>query len=118
MSALTCGFIGLGLIGGSIAKAIRLNLPDTKIIAYDINNDTLTLAKSEGIADVILEKIDDTFSECNYVFLCAPVSKNDENVKTLVEFINKDCTAISKNLVCPLNLSADIPWPEANVSAL
>lgn len=92
MSALTCGFIGLGLIGGSIAKAIRLNLPDTKIIAYDINSDTLALAKKEGIADVILEKIDASFSECDFLFLCAPVSKNDENLKTLAEFISKDCT--------------------------
>lgn len=92
MSALTCGFIGLGLIGGSIAKAIRLNLPDTKIIAYDINSDTLALAKKEGIADIILDKIDTSFSECDFLFLCAPVSKNDENLKTLAEFISKDCT--------------------------
>lgn len=92
MSALTCGFIGLGLIGGSIAKAIRLNLPDTRIIAYDISSDTLSLAKEEGIANVILEKIDATFSECDYLFLCAPVSKNDENLKTLAGFINPDCT--------------------------
>lgn len=92
MSALTCGFIGLGLIGGSIAKAIRLNLPDTKIIAYDINSDTLSLAKEEGIADIVLEKIDAAFSECDYLFLCAPVSKNDENLKKLTGFISKDCT--------------------------
>ena len=36
---LTCGFIGLGLIGGSIAKAIRQNLQDTTtlIIAQRIS---------------------------------------------------------------------------------
>ena len=41
MSTLTFGFIGLGLIGGSIARAIRQNLPQSQIIAYDINADTL-----------------------------------------------------------------------------
>lgn len=91
MSAFTCGFVGLGLIGGSIARAIRLNLPDTKIIAYDINSDTLALAKEEGIADIILRKIDASFSACDYLFLCAPVSKNDENLQTLATYINKDC---------------------------
>ena len=37
MSHMTCGFIGLGLIGGSIAKAIRKFYPDTIIVAYDVN---------------------------------------------------------------------------------
>ncbi len=29
---LTCGFIGLGLIGGSIAKALRQTYPDAALI--------------------------------------------------------------------------------------
>lgn len=36
MSTLTFGFIGLGLIGGSIAGRSRQNLPQSQIIAYDI----------------------------------------------------------------------------------
>ena len=31
------GFIGLGLIGGSIAKAIRQYFPDYEIVAFDKN---------------------------------------------------------------------------------
>ena len=50
MSTLTFGFIGLGLIGGSIARAIRQNLPQSQIIAYDINADTLREAAQCGVA--------------------------------------------------------------------
>lgn len=92
MPALTFGFVGLGLIGGSIAKAVRQTMPDSKIIAYDINSDTLSLAQKEGIANIVLSKIDDSFGQCDYLFLCAPVSKNDENLKTLAELTGKDCT--------------------------
>ncbi len=48
MSTLVCGFIGLGLIGGSIAKALRLRLPDTRLIAYDVNSASLELAKERN----------------------------------------------------------------------
>ena len=37
----TIGFIGLGLIGGSIAKAIRKFHPDYHILAFDQNRGTL-----------------------------------------------------------------------------
>ena len=33
------GFIGLGLIGGSIAKTIRRIHPEITMIAYDIDTD-------------------------------------------------------------------------------
>lgn len=56
MSTLTFGFIGLGLIGGSIARAIRQNLPHSQIIAYDINADTLREASQCGVANTITTK--------------------------------------------------------------
>ena len=38
------GFVGLGLIGGSIAKAIRQYYPSYEIIAFDKSKETLALA--------------------------------------------------------------------------
>lgn len=90
MSALVCGFIGLGLIGGSIAKALRLRLPDTRLIAYDVNSASLELAKQEQIIDQICPAIDDSFRDCDYIFLCAPVSHNAENLRTLKGFLSPD----------------------------
>lgn len=90
MQSLTCGFIGLGLIGGSLAKALKKFLPDTRIYAYDINPESLRLAKEDGICDLALSDIGTEFLDCNYVFLCAPVSCNDENLKKLVSHISPD----------------------------
>lgn len=91
MRLLTCGFIGLGLIGGSIARAIREKLPESRIIAYDINPETLQLALDSGIADAVTTAIDADFNGCDYIFLCAPVQKNDENLKAVKAIISPEC---------------------------
>ena len=83
MSNLTCGFIGLGLIGGSIAKALRKFHPDYRLIGYDIQSESTALAVKEGVLDIALSEINETFSGCDYIFLCAPVSFNDENLLKL-----------------------------------
>ncbi len=89
---LKIGFIGFGLIGGSIAKALRASLPDVRIIVYDVNKATLEQALREGVANQAVRSIDISFSGCNYIFLCAPVSVNDENLITLKQFLSPSCT--------------------------
>ena len=83
------GFIGLGLIGGSIAKAIRRYYPDYEIVAFDKNRETLALATQESIINVACTSIDDNFRGCNYIFLCAPVAFNTCH--------RTKCCAISKH---------------------
>ncbi len=85
------GFIGLGLIGGSIAKALRQQFPTCTIIAYDINEEATALAVSEGVVTTALLEIDSSFLTCDYLFLCAPVSHNDENLLKVKEYISPDC---------------------------
>ena len=80
---LHIGFIGLGLIGGSIARALRENRPEVKITAYDVNTATLEAAIKDGVIDQAAEQIDDRFSDCDYLFLCAPVQKNDANLEAV-----------------------------------
>lgn len=91
MANLTCGFIGLGLIGGSIAKALRTAFPAVIIIAYDINTEALSLAQADGIVDITASEIDEAFSSCDYIFLCAPVSCNDENLSAIKKVISPSC---------------------------
>ena len=53
------GFIGLGLIGGSIAKTIHRIHPDITLIAYDVNRESLSLALEEGVIAAACETLTD-----------------------------------------------------------
>ena len=58
------GFIGLGLIGGSIARKVKELHPETCIMAYARTRSTLEDAKADGTIDIILDGIDETLSRC------------------------------------------------------
>lgn len=90
-SDFTCGFIGLGLIGGSIARAIRQFYPSSRLLAYDLNQETLKTAVNDGVIDLGLSSINEAFAQCRYIFLCAPVSENDKNLLTLKNYLSPDC---------------------------
>lgn len=91
MTAPKAGFIGLGLIGGSIAKAIRRYYPDHELIAFDKSRETLALAVQEGTIDTACSSIDDNFRGCSYIFLCAPVSCNTAYLSQLKGIIGDNC---------------------------
>ncbi len=58
------GFIGLGLIGGSIAKAIHRIHPDITLIAYDIDAEALSLALAEQVISQGFQEITEDFAGC------------------------------------------------------
>ena len=72
----TIGIIGLGLIGGSLAKTIRRLLPDTRILAADAASAPLLAAKAEGIVDEVCPMDDPRLAQGDVLFLCAPVEVN------------------------------------------
>lgn len=85
------GFIGLGLIGGSIAKKIKANAPDTQIYASAHHRETIEeayrlelIANSEPLALP-------AFSDCDLIFLCAPVQLNLEYLRALKDIVREDC---------------------------
>ena len=87
----TIGFIGLGLIGGSIAKTIRKFHPDYHILAYAKHKETLAAALNCGAIDATLEERDDRYAMCDYIFLCAPVEYNIEYLRYLKDVIKEGC---------------------------
>jgi len=87
----TIGFIGLGLIGGSIAKTIRRVFPNYHLIGFDEEKDTLKEALDDGIIDEIATDCGVDFADCNYIFLCAPVQYNVQYLSVLKKSIGKHC---------------------------
>ena len=94
MQAKHFGFIGFGLIGGSIARALKAFVKDTPVLSAFQYGDTpsrsLTLAKEDGVLDNITTNLED-FSSCDMIFLCAPVQKNIEYLSKLKDIISPSC---------------------------
>lgn len=88
------GFIGFGLIGGSVAHGIREQYPEARLTAFNYYIDRphprLELAKMDGILDDISTDLSD-FGACDCIFLCAPVLKNINYLKKVKPFLSKDC---------------------------
>lgn len=81
------GFIGLGLIGGSIARGIKRKRPDATIMAYMRTRSRLEQAKADGIVDVILSGIGEELRLCDIIFLCTPVEYNAGYLAELRPFL-------------------------------
>lgn len=88
------GFIGFGLIGGSIAKVIKEHYPQSVLLAFNYYknkpNPNLETAKQEGILDSINTDLS-SFKHCDIIFLCAPVLKNISYFDQLKDIITSDC---------------------------
>ena len=88
---IICTFLGLGLIGGSVAKALKLHNNNLYIKVYDTDSKSLELAFREKIADTVYSSLNEELCQCDYLFLCAPVSINIQNLETIAPILNKDC---------------------------
>ncbi len=80
-----------------MARAIREKQPDATIIAYNRSPESLEEALADGVVNIAvyqesIEKNDfSAFSDCDYIFLCAPVQKNEEFMEKLIPVIGKKC---------------------------
>lgn len=92
MRHLELGFIGFGLIGGSIARALKKQNRNISIKVYTRRqNLELEAGLKEGVIDELLYEIDEHFSTCDIIFLCAPVLKNLDFLPILKPLIKPDC---------------------------
>lgn len=95
MDDITAGFIGFGLIGGSIARALKEKNPGCTLIGYNYRknepNPSLEAAHAEHVLDEITSDLSVYFPDCDIIFLCAPVLTNIKYLPLLKQYIKPDC---------------------------
>ncbi len=97
---MTVGIVGLGLIGGSLAMALKRN-PETKVFGFDINASTAEYACMTGTVDGALD--DSNIKECDYIFLAVYPTATVEYLKEKAALISEstvviDCGGIKRRI--------------------
>jgi prephenate dehydrogenase/chorismate mutase len=67
--------VGLGLIGGAMARQIKRILPDTKITAIDVES-VIGQALAEGIVDATSQDLQSAVAKASLILLCATPAEN------------------------------------------
>lgn len=65
--------LGLGLIGGSLAKALKRTNPGCIIIGYDLNKENLNAALTDGAVDTAAADLAQAAKGVDLIWICTPV---------------------------------------------
>ncbi len=81
--------IGLGLIGGSLAKAIKRSHPDCCIAAIDSDEDSLKDALAENAIDEATLDLTKGIKNADLVFLCTPIHTMASLIREVIPLLDK-----------------------------
>lgn len=99
---MTIGICGLGLIGGSAAKAYKQNAPETRVLGYDKNPTSQSYALLCGMIDGTLD--DTTLPECDLVLVALYPDAAVSYIQNIAPLLKKDCVLMDlcgvKEQVC------------------
>ena len=99
------GIVGLGLIGGSAAKAFKA--AGHAIYAYDINESVTGFARLEGVVDEELSEVN--ISACDLLLLTATPKASADYLEKNAENISSDAVVIdfcgTKSVICALGFA-------------
>jgi prephenate dehydrogenase len=70
----TVGVVGLGLMGASLARAVRALAPSARIVAVEPREDVRALALADGVADEVLAEPGPALGAARLAVLCTPVA--------------------------------------------
>ncbi len=88
---MNIGIIGLGFMGGSLAKSLHKSKLVKQIIAYDVDTKSLIQAKNEGIITDYTDSVNAKFANLDIIFLCTPVKFIKDYAKKLECIVTNNC---------------------------
>lgn len=83
------GIIGLGLIGGSLAKHIRNVHPDCQISATDTDKKSLELAINDGVITAAFSSLNELPDTFDLLIVCTPIETTHFTLKELANKVKE-----------------------------
>ena len=68
------GIVGLGLMGASLARAVKATNPAVRVVAVEPLDDVRARALRDGVADVALAEPGPALAGCEMAVLCTPIA--------------------------------------------
>ena len=103
----TIGICGLGLIGGSAAKAYKQNAPNVRVLGYDKNPTSQSYALLCGMIDGTLD--DSTLPECDLVLVALYPDATVDYMQHIAPLLRSDCILMDlcgvKTQVCEVGFA-------------
>lgn len=84
MQEKTVLVIGLGLIGGSLARAIKQEYPSVRIQGYDVDEVQMDVAESLDVIDGQVSHIEEGAGKADFIIIAAPVMASEEIFRRLL----------------------------------
>ncbi len=82
--------IGLGLIGSSVARAVRRHMPAAQLTGYDADPDVRARADALGLADDIADSAGAAVIDADLVMLCVPVGAMEAAAHAIADDLPAD----------------------------
>ncbi len=82
--------IGLGLIGSSIARAVKERLPDVMVTGHDASADVRDIAQTLGLCDAVIDDAAGAVADADLVILAVPVGGMAAAASAMAPGLGKD----------------------------
>ena len=82
--------IGLGLIGSSIARAVRQHMPTVRLTGHDADPEVRAAAERLQLCDDIADTAGAAVTDADFVILCVPVGAMEEVARAIADDLPAD----------------------------